>query len=211
MSFDYAQQADWQMIGGQHQSPIDIQTATTQPSQLSAISWRSLYQAQTVIDAATTLRATGIGTAYLNDRDFNFQQVHFHTPAEHLIDGQAAPIEWHFVHQSATGQLAAGAVFGRVGKPNASGQSLLEQFTPNTTNQLESPINLTDLLPNTGTVYHYLGSLTTPPLTEIVEWYVCADTVMIGAQQLATYQQLFAANQREIQPLNERPIIAERF
>lgn len=211
MSFNYAQQADWQMIGGQHQSPIDIQTATTQPSQLSAISWRSLYQAQTVIDADTTLRATGTGTAYLNDRDFNFQQVHFHTPAEHLIDGQAAPIEWHFVHQSATGQLAAVAVFGRVGKPNPSFQSLLDQFTPNATNQLESPINLTDLLPNTGTVYHYLGSLTTPPLTEIVEWYVCADTVMIGAQQLATYQQLFAANQREIQPLNERPIIAERF
>ncbi|WP_048000384.1 carbonic anhydrase family protein [Lactiplantibacillus herbarum] len=211
MSLDYTQQADWQVTGGQHQSPIDIQTATTQPSQLSAISWRGLYQAQTIIDDTTTLKAAGIGTAYLNDRDFNFQQLHFHTPAEHLIDGQAAPIEWHFVHQSATGQLAAVAVFGRIGKPNASFQSLLDQFTPNATNQLEKPINLTDLLPDTGTVYHYLGSLTTPPLSEIVEWYVCADAVMIGSQQLAAYQQLFAANQRAIQPLNERPIIAERF
>lgn len=75
----------------------------------------------------------------------------------------------------------------------------------------QQPVNLTELLPDTGTVYHYLGSLTTPPLSETVEWYVCADTVMIGEQQLAAYQQLFAANNRKIQPLNDRPIIAERF
>ena len=34
---------------------------------------------------------------------------------------------------------------------------------------------------------------------------------MIGEQQLATYQQLFTANNRALQPLNDRPIIAERF
>ena len=131
--------------------------------------------------------------------------------AEHLIDGQAAPIEWHLVHQSATGQLAVVAVFGRIGKPNSSLQGLLDQFTAQTSHELTTPVNLTELLPDTGTVYHYLGSLTTPPLSETVEWYVCADTVMIGEQQLAAYQQLFAANNRKIQPLNDRPIIAERF
>ena len=102
-------------------------------------------------------------------------------------------------------------MFGRIGKPNASLQGLLDQFTPQTSHELTTPVDLTELLPDTGTVYHYLGSLTTRPLSETVEWYVCADTVMIGEQQLATYQQLFAANNREIQPLNDRPIIAERF
>ena len=211
MTFDYAHQTDWAMTSGQHQSPIDIQTEHTQASQLSAISWRGFYQAQTITGEATTMKASGIGAAYLNDRDFNFQQIHFHTPAEHLIDGQAAPIEWHLVHRSATGQLAVVAVFGRIGKPNASLQGLLDQFTPQTSHELTTPVDLTELLPDTGTVYHYLGSLTTPPLSETVEWYVCADTVMIGEQQLATYLQLFAANNREIQPLNDRPIIAERF
>ena len=211
MTFDYAHQTDWPMISGQHQSPIDIHTKDTQASQLAAISWRGLYQAQTITGEATTLKAHGTGNANLNDRDFAFQQIHFHTPAEHLIDGQAAPIEWHLVHQSAAGQLAVVAIFGRVGKPNASFQDLLDHFTPQTNQTLRTPINLTELLPVTGTVYHYLGSLTTPPLSETVEWYVCADTVMLGEQQLATYQQLFSANNRAVQPLNNRPIIAERF
>ncbi|MCT3286362.1 carbonic anhydrase family protein [Lactiplantibacillus pentosus] len=211
MTFDYAHQTDWPMTSGQHQSPIDIQTSKTQDSQLSAISWRGLYQAQSITGEATTLKAHGIGAAYLNDRDFTFQQLHFHTPAEHLIDGQAAPIEWHLVHRSATGQLAVVAVFGRIGKPNQSFQGLLDQFTPEASHDLTEPVNLTELLPDTGTIYHYLGSLTTPPLSETVEWYVCADTVMIGEEQLAAYQRLFAANNRAIQPLNDRPIIAERF
>lgn len=210
-TLDYSTQADWQTIGGQQQSPINIETAHTTASQLSAISWRGLYQAKQIIGTATTLGATGTGMAYLNDRDFNFDQLHFHIPAEHLIDGQAAPIEWHLVHRSATGQLAVVAIFGRIGKPNASFQGLLDQFTPAASHDLTEPIDLTELLPDTGTVYHYLGSLTTPPLTETVEWYVCADSVMIGEKQLAAYQNLFQPNNRQVQPLNDRPIIAERL
>lgn len=208
---DYSTQANWQSIGGQQQSPINIETKNSTASQLSAISWRGLYQAKTIIGTDTTLEATGTGMAYLNDRDFNFDQIHFHIPAEHLIDGQAAPIEWHLVHRSATGQLAVVAIFGRIGKPNASFQALLDQFTPATSHALTEPIDLTELLPDTGTVYHYLGSLTTPPLTETVEWYICADSVMLGEEQLVTYQNLFAPNNRQVQPLNDRPIIAERL
>ncbi|MFC6163712.1 carbonic anhydrase family protein [Lactiplantibacillus dongliensis] len=211
MTLDYATQSSWQFVGGQQQSPIDIDTKAAVTSQLSAISWRGLYQAKSITGTATTLQATGTGKAYLNDRDFDFQQIHFHTPAEHLLDGVAAPIEWHLVHRSVTGQLAVVAVFGRIGKPNASFQGLLDQVTPNASHDLTEPVDLTELLPDTGTVYHYLGSLTTPPLTESVEWYVCADTVMVGEQQLAAYQQRYQANHRTVQPLNGRPIIAERF
>ena len=211
MPLDYSTQADWDFVGQNRQSPIAITTADAIPSQLSAISWRGLYQANHITGEATTLKASGNGMAYLNDRDFKFQQIHFHTPAEHTLDGTSAPIEWHLVHQSASGQLAVVAVFGRVGKPNTSFQQLLDQLTPNASHDLTEPIDLSDLLPTTGTVYHYLGSLTTPPLSETVEWYVCADTVMLGKEQLAAYQQLFKANHRAIQPLNNRAILAERF
>lgn len=211
MTFDYKHQEDWQQVGGNHQSPIAINTTTAIDSQLSAISWRGLYQAKTIQGDENTLTAAGTGMAYLNDRNFNFEQVHFHIPAEHIIDDVTAPIEWHLVHRSATGQIAVVAIMGRIGKPNQSFQNLLDQLTPNSQHDLTEPINLTELLPDTGTVYHYLGSLTTPPLTETVEWYVCGDSVMIGEQQLAAYQALFAGNTRAVQPLNDRPIIAERF
>lgn len=211
MQLDYSNQSAWPFTGQQRQSPIAIESAAAQPSQLAAISWRALYQATHITGEATTLKVSGHGATYLNDRDFDFQQLHFHTLAEHVLDGQRAPIEWHLVHQSASGQLAVIAVFGRIGKPNASLQALLDQVTPNASHDLTEPVNLTALLPLTGTVYHYLGSLTTPPLSETVEWYVCADSVMIGRDQLARYQQLFAPNARAIQPTNDRPVIAERF
>ncbi|AVK63591.1 carbonate dehydratase [Lactobacillus sp. CBA3606] len=205
------QPTSWQPVAGNHQSPLDLVTTNAVSSQLSAISWRRLYQAKSRLADTTTLKVAGSGAAYLNDRDFAFQQLHFHIPAEHLIDGQAAPIEWHLVHQSATGQLAVVAIFGRLGKPNASFQALLDQATTTGDADFATPIDLTELLPDTGTVYHYLGSLTTPPFTETVEWYVCSDAVMLGVDQLAAYQAQFATNQRPVQPLNERPIIAERF
>ena len=211
MALDYSKQSDWEFISGQQQSPIAIDTTTVQPSELSAISWRGLYQATRLTGEPTTMKAYGRGNAYLNDRDFSFEQIHFHTPSEHVLDGQPAAIEWHLVHHNAAGQLAVVAVFGRIGKPNASLQQLLDQFAPNTNQDLATPVDLTTLLPDTGTVYHYLGSLTTPPLTESVEWYVCRDAVMIGQAQLDAYQQLFAPNHRELQPLNDRPIIAERL
>lgn len=212
MTFDYSKQASWHPVGGATQSPINIDSTAAQPSQLAAINWRALYQATAIGEDAQTIRVTGHGAAYLNDRDFAFQGLHFHTPAEHLIDGQAVAIEWHLVHQSATGQLAVVAVFGRPGKPNPAFQSLLNQWSPDAGHALIEPIDLTPLLPDGGTVYHYLGSLTTPPLTESVEWYVCAEPVMVGQAQLNAYQQLFPQpNHRTVQPLNDRAIIAERF
>jgi len=36
-------------------------------------------------------------------------------------------------------------------------------------------LNVAELLPANKSYYHYLGSLTTPPLTENVEWYVMAN------------------------------------
>ena len=97
MTFDYAHQTDWPMTSGQHQSPIDIQTQHVQSSQLSAISWRGLYQAKTITGEATTLKASGIGAAYLNDRDFAFYVyvvivIGNSVPGNYLIVERNAPV-----------------------------------------------------------------------------------------------------------------------
>lgn len=212
MEFDYQQQASWQPVGGQQQSPIAIDSQKAQGSELAAINWRALYQGLTIAKQATTVQLTGHGAATLNDREFTFQQLHFHAPAEHQIDGQVAPMELHFVHQSLSGQLAVIAVLVKAGKPNPAFQAILNAI-PTTTEPLtfEQPLDLTSFLPLTGTVYHYLGSLTTPPLTEGVEWYVCADPIMLGRDQIDAYTNQFQPNQRSLQATNDRPILAERF
>jgi diphthamide synthase (EF-2-diphthine--ammonia ligase) len=68
-------------------------------------------------------------------------------------------------------------------------------------------LDITPLLPRKLGYYHYLGSLTTPPLTQNVEWYVLKQPVSLSAEQLATLRKHYPRNNRSIQPLNGRPVI----
>lgn len=55
--------------------------------------------------------------------------------------------------------------------------------------------------------YHYPGSLTTPPCTEGVEWFVHTTQLHISRSQLSAYTSLFPHTNRPIQPLNGREVV----
>lgn len=54
----------------------------------------------------------------LDGEHYELVQYHFHAPSEHMIDGERAPLELHFVHKSATGTLAVLGVLVEVGDHN---------------------------------------------------------------------------------------------
>merc|ERR1711972_847518 len=59
-----------------------------------------------------------------------------------------------------------------------------------------------------GGFYHYTGSLTTPPCAEKVHWYVCQKTTPVSKAMINSFKARFPENNRPVQPLNTRKLVA---
>jgi carbonic anhydrase len=71
-------------------------------------------------------------------------------------------------------------------------------------------VNVADLLPSDPAYYTYLGSLTTPPCSEGVTWYVLKTPVQLSSEQVAAFGKVYPMNARPIQPLNGRELLASK-
>ncbi|MNP24781.1 Carbonic anhydrase precursor [compost metagenome] len=95
------------------------------------------------------------------------------------------------------------------GAENKSFQQILDAATAEANgeeNVTMDSLDLSLLIPAKLNYYHYLGSLTTPPLTENVEWYVLKDPVEISHEQLNDFYKYYDNNYRETQQLNGRQV-----
>ena len=162
-------------------------------------------------------------TCQIGGQPFRLVQLHFHTPSEHAVSGRHAAMEAHLVHRSPdTGALAVLAVLIHPDGPvNASLGTILEsapQQPGSPPTPLRRPINLLSLLPRPSSIdgrrayARYRGSLTTPPCSEGVQWYVFLEPLKVAADQILEFQ-WFAGNQvtlgsnaRPIQPLGDRQL-----
>jgi len=55
-------------------------------------------------------------------------------------------------------------------------------------------------------VFHYSGSLTTPPCSEGVAWYVRKTPTQLSKDQIAAFTTVYDHNNRPVQALNERTL-----
>ena len=69
-------------------------------------------------------------------------------------------------------------------------------------------IDAGDLLPADTSYYRYMGSLTTPPCSEGVSWFVLAEPVAMGRAQLDKLTRTVGANNRPLQARNHRLLLA---
>ena len=67
-------------------------------------------------------------------------------------------------------------------------------------------INMVDLLPAHHGYYSFDGSLTTPPCSENVRWFVLKTPVEASEAQVNEFRVRYAHNNRPTQPLNARLI-----
>ena len=156
---------------------------------------------------------------YLQQR-YQFKQMHFHTPSEHLIDGVTYPMELHIVNIKPTTtnerpHYLVVAILFKMGKANPFIDEFLQLIPKkaHSKNQLPSgKVHLNDLFSrsingmHSTEFYHYQGSLTTPPYTETVQWFVHKKIIEASPEQIRTINEIEGNNARHIQAYYGRKV-----
>ena len=194
---------------GKHQSPLDIETKLVKKSNLAAFKTNYKPSGAELVNNGHTIQVNlkDGGSADLGGKEYKILQFHFHTPSEEKVDGKAFPINAHLVHKSADGKLGVIGIFFKEGKENAALKDIFSNLPKKESKvSLSKNFNAADLLPQSTAHYSYTGSLTTPPCSEDVSFFILKNPIELSNNQLDSFKQVFKMNARPVQPLNGRVI-----
>ena len=119
-------------------------------------------------------------TLMVGETPYQLLQFHFHTPSEHRLRGEEFPMELHLVHQDPEGELAVVGVMVRTGAELNAATPVGITFHPHPVNHSRwhpSASTLKSCFPPTAATISTPGSLTTPPCTEGVSWFVLSEPI----------------------------------
>ncbi len=143
-------------------------------------------------------------------RTYELKQIHFHAPSEHLLEGKQLPLEAHFVHAAADGQLAVVAVLYNLGDENPELKKLWQQMPADVGQEvgMAAQVRAEKLLPENRDYYRLSGSLTTPPCTEGVLWLILKNQSAVSEAQVRQFSEVIGhPNNRPVQPLKSRAVL----
>ena len=194
---------------GERQSPIDIRGGLA--VNLDPVRFDYQPSKFTVQDNGHTVQvkpAPG-NSIDIGGRRFELQQFHFHRPSEERIDGRQFEMSLHLVHKDEQGKLAVVALLFDQGPPNAVVQNVwnnlpLERGEPQPAREA---LELSALLPNDRRYYTYMGSLTTPPCSEGVQWIVMRAPQSLTPEQIGIFSRIYPMNARPLQAASGRRIL----
>ena len=210
-----ALESDYSACGvGKMQSPIDIRDSVVKKGVLPTIEFDYQPSPLKIVDNGHTIEVIYAPGSFITvqGKRYELVQFHFHKPSEEKINGKRADMVAHLVHTSADGSFAVVAVLLKAGQPNKLVETLWKNLPPEKERETAVEgvqVNAADLLPAKKTAYYtYTGSLTTPPCSEGVTWYVLKTPTFISNTEVARFAQLYPMNARPTQPLNGREILA---
>ncbi|MCU1347450.1 MAG: caa [Acidobacteria bacterium] len=192
---------------GKEQSPIDLANFVPKNGKPVMVGWGTV---PTVVENSghdfrvTLQQGSTSGISVGTDR-YRLLNMHMHVPAEHWVLGSHPAAEIHFVHESTVnkGQIAVIAIFLREAPET---DPILRPFFAALAPELckskkaTEPLRLGDLLPKQINSYlTYDGSLTTPPCSQDVRFYIVHTMKSVSKADLALLA-TFGENARPLQP-----------
>ena len=199
---------------GKRQSPIDIKGAK-KDSSLAPVQINYKSSPLKIVDNGHTIRvnvAPG-SSITVNGTAYTLTQFHFHRPSEEEIAGKKYAMVIHLVNERAGG-AAVIALLVKTGAENPTVQKIWDNLPKEKDKENEVTgvsINAADLLPADQNYYNFDGSLTTPPCSEGVKWFVMKTPIEMSAAQIAAFAKLYPMNARPIQPTDGREIKESAF
>jgi carbonic anhydrase len=186
---------------GKRQSPIDIRDGITVDLEPVQFDYRA--SGFRVIDNGHTVQVNVASGNFiqLGGRRWELAQFHFHRPSEERIDGRQFDMVAHLVHKDGDGKLAVVAVLLERGSAQPLVQTIWNNLPLEKGEEVAAPvvIDLNHLLPPDRRYYTYMGSLTTPPCSEGVQWVVMRQPVQLSQSQIDIFGRLYPMNARPVQ------------
>jgi carbonic anhydrase len=206
----------WETCGrttepGARQTPVDIRDATPD-RHLKKLDLHLLEAEVALINNGHTIEQEyENGSALvINGAPYELQQFHFHALSEHEVNGHRGAMELHAVFKNlSNGTIAVVGVLYDLGKSSRFLDRLIEAGLPAKSgdeSHSHNVINLADGLTDTGAYYTYAGSLTTPPCSETVTWFVLKHPATMSMAQFKAFDQILGNNFRPLQERNGRVI-----
>ena len=197
---------------GQKQSPINIEAA--EPAALMpALVFHYEAGPLKLRNNGHTIQADAAPGSWveIGGTRYDLRQFHLHGPSEHTINGEAAPLEVHLVHENAHGQLAVIGVMVEPGADDNATLNLMARHAPHDVGLRQMPetaLQPHTLLPAERGYWRYVGSLTTPPCSEGVAWHVMRAPITAARATIAALVGIMPPhNARPVQPLNGRVLV----
>ena len=210
---------DWVLCAeGNQQSPIDLTDARQEKFDEMQLEYPTanltIVHQTHVLDAIDNGHTIQINydrgeTFTIGNESYKLRQYHFHSPSEHTVNGRHYPMEMHLVHLSKDKKIAVIGVFIEEGRHNAAFDTIWSNLPKKTGQQVHLEnvqVDIDEILPKNKATYRYSGSLTTPPCSEGVRWFVYVEPVQLSGDQIKAFQKIFHGNNRPIQPLNDRTL-----
>jgi len=235
---------DWgDSCKGERQSPVDIVRYVDIGGQTKSVLWFDYY-ADPKFDGTAELQNDGhsiffdqphldLGYVKIGNAEYEATDYVFHAPSEHTIDGQVYPLEMQIMHKAGDQVLAISILF-KYGESNAFLAALeteaaeMPKWTVEhhgakveLTSDNKDLFNLENVIPKSKihpggdlTFYSYPGSLTSPPCTGGVDWWVSASPIDASTSEIKKIRDAIIGaeptprgNNRDTQELGDRKVL----
>jgi carbonic anhydrase len=189
------------------QSPVNLPARTAQAPLAVTLNYPAGNPGWLVNTGHTVnLHLQNPATLRVADSTFAFKEVHFHVPAEHLVQGTRHAAEIHTVHQVGNGNRVVLTTFVTVGPHNGAWNGLIAGLPGNKGDTIQiggtslmALLALADLAREP--LYSYAGSLTTPECTPNVRFLIRQRPLALSTQQIEALASAFARNVRPVFPV----------